>query len=92
MEFVFHDPSLDSYKNSREFRDYLAASSVVETSPQRYRVTGEYSRRQAADRLLGISEDMLMDFGVLPTPVDSNQTPLEFANQYGIFYIDVLKE
>lgn len=75
------------------FRDYLSERNIEETSLGHYRVPCGKNRLAAIFRLDELSDEMLIAFGVVSTGVlDTKQSPLEFVNRCGIFYVDDIKE
>ena len=50
------------------------------------------SEEHASSALCDLAGDMLMVFDIDPTPTVHNRTArLEFANQFGVFYVDNLR-
>ena len=72
---------------------YLHERVIVETGYsgglKEYRVASGLPREEAMTRLLDLSMDIMLEFDVIPTGVGLERPKrLEFAIQFGIFYID----
>ena len=72
---------------------YLEKRGVIETGKasgyDNYRVASGLNKEDASARLLDLAGDMMDDFDVDPTALfPRGDSRLEFANQFGIFYVD----
>ena len=87
------DVNTDFVRKSKIFIDYLKEAGITETGEaygfSNYRVASGLNGKEATDRLCTIAGDMLVVFDVDPTSVrQRGDSRLEFANQFGIFYVD----
>ena len=92
VEIIQYNEDSERFRGSQEFREYLAEHRIEETSSGRYRVPGGISRYDAVAKLCDLAVDMLVAFDLMPSSVDPRGNPLEFANQFGVFYIDDSKK
>lgn len=92
VEIIEYNQDAAGRENSREFAAYLKEQRINKVGKD-YRVASQLTREEAVARLCDLAGDMLMAFDVMPGGVDPNQKDrLEFANQFGVFYVDDLKD
>ncbi len=89
---IEYNQDAEGRENSREFIGYLQEQRINKVGSD-YRVASGLTRGDAVIRLCDLAGDMLTAFDVMPSGVDPKQKDrLEFANQFGIFYVDQLRD
>ena len=92
VDIIMYNQDAEGRENTEEFRAYLREQGITKIGND-YRVASDLTRNEGVTRLCDLAGDMLVAFDVMSTGVDPKQKDrLQFANQFGAFYVDSLKD